>query len=128
MDFPGSGEVMVELHSRGPVENLDDGQDRTILSARQPLHGELIARRLARSEVVPCALPDGPDARGHPCCRPSVRCTAASPLSQAPGLTMPALSPSAWCRIALCSTPTTSTPPLPARCTALASPACRPSC
>ena len=59
-------QVTVELHSPGPVEAMDESFDLTILSARGPLEGEFIARRLARTEVVLCASPEYLDRRGRP--------------------------------------------------------------
>ncbi|MDH4391445.1 MAG: LysR family transcriptional regulator [Aquabacterium sp.] len=59
-------QVTVELHSPGPVEAMDEAYDLTILSTRQPLAGDFIARRLARTEVVLCAAPDYLDTRGRP--------------------------------------------------------------
>lgn len=59
-------QVTVELHSPGPVETMDDNFDLTIVASRQPLQGDFIARRLARTEVVLCAAPEYLDARGRP--------------------------------------------------------------
>lgn len=59
-------QVTVELHSPGPVETVDESFDLTIVASRQPLQGDFIARRLARSEVVLCAAPEYLDARGRP--------------------------------------------------------------
>ena len=59
-------QVTVELHSPGPVEALDEAYDLTLLASRQPLNGEYVARRLARTEVVLCASPDYLDRRGRP--------------------------------------------------------------
>ncbi|MBL8352298.1 MAG: LysR family transcriptional regulator [Burkholderiaceae bacterium] len=59
-------QVTVELHSPGPVDTLDEAYDLTLLASRQPLNGEFIARRLARTEVVLCASPEYLDRRGRP--------------------------------------------------------------
>ena len=59
-------QVTVELHSPGPVETLDEAYDLTLVASRQPLSGEFIARRLARTEVVLCASPEYLDRRGRP--------------------------------------------------------------
>ncbi len=59
--------VSVELAAQGPVETVDDNFDVTILTeGRQPLDGNFIARRLARSEVIACAAPEYLDRRGRP--------------------------------------------------------------
>ncbi|MFN3303176.1 MAG: LysR substrate-binding domain-containing protein [Roseateles sp.] len=58
--------VTLEITSPGPVETVDDGYDLTILTSREPLDGEFVARRLARSEVVMVASPDYLDRRGRP--------------------------------------------------------------
>ena len=59
-------QVTVELHSPGPVTTMDEAYDLTILHARQPLDGDFVARRLARSEVIMCASPEYLNARGRP--------------------------------------------------------------
>ena len=59
-------QVTVELHSPGPVETLDEAYDLTLVASRQPLSGEFVARRLARTEVVLCASPEYLDRRGRP--------------------------------------------------------------
>ena len=59
-------QVTVELHSPGPVDALDEGYDLTLLSTRQPLDGDFVARRLARTEVILCAAPEYLDRRGRP--------------------------------------------------------------
>ncbi|MCH7343494.1 LysR family transcriptional regulator [Pelomonas sp. CA6] len=58
--------VTLELDALGPVQMLDAAYDLTILSTRQPLDGEFVARRLARTEVIMCASPDYLDRRGRP--------------------------------------------------------------
>ncbi|MEF7615407.1 LysR family transcriptional regulator [Aquincola sp. MAHUQ-54] len=58
--------VTVELNAFGPVDDIDDSQDITILWRRGPLDGEFVARRLARSEVVLCAAPEYLDRHGRP--------------------------------------------------------------
>ncbi len=59
-------QVTLELHAPGPVETVDDSYDLTIVASRAPLHGDFIARRLARTEVVLCASPAYLDVRGRP--------------------------------------------------------------
>jgi len=59
-------QVSLELYSPGPVETMDENFDLSIIAARQPLQGDFVARRLARSEVVTCASPDYLDRRGRP--------------------------------------------------------------
>ncbi|TXI22046.1 MAG: LysR family transcriptional regulator [Roseateles sp.] len=62
-DYP---QVTLEITSTGPVETVDDSYDLTIVTARQPLDGEFVARRLARSEFIMCASPEYLDQRGRP--------------------------------------------------------------
>lgn len=62
-DFP---HVTLEITSPGPVETVDDSYDLTILLSREPLDGDFIARRLARSEFIMCASPDYLEQRGRP--------------------------------------------------------------
>lgn len=51
-------EVRIELSASGPVGAADEGFDVSIVSVgQQPLQGEFIARRLARSAFVVCATP-----------------------------------------------------------------------
>lgn len=59
-------QVTLEIAAPGPVETVDESFDITILSARGPLQGDFVARRLARSEVVICASPEYLDQRGRP--------------------------------------------------------------
>ncbi len=58
--------VTLEITSPGPVETVDDNYDLTILLSREPLDGDFVARRLARSEFIMCAAPDYLDQRGRP--------------------------------------------------------------
>ena len=58
--------VTVEFHSPDPVATMDEAFDLTILLARQPLDGDFVARRLARSEVIMCASPEYLNERGRP--------------------------------------------------------------
>ncbi|MET0519062.1 MAG: LysR substrate-binding domain-containing protein [Burkholderiaceae bacterium] len=60
-------QVTVEMHSPGPVHQVDEAFDITILTSRQPLTGDFVARRLARSEVILCASPEYLNQRGRPC-------------------------------------------------------------
>jgi DNA-binding transcriptional LysR family regulator len=59
-------QVTLELHSPGPVSALDESFDLTILSSREPLQGDYVARRLARTEVIMCAAPAYLDRHGRP--------------------------------------------------------------
>lgn len=59
-------QVTLELHSPGGIESVDEAYDITILHARQPLDGEFVARRLARTEVILCASPEYLNRRGRP--------------------------------------------------------------
>jgi DNA-binding transcriptional LysR family regulator len=58
--------VTLELSSPGAVLAMDEGFDLTLLIAREPLDGDFVARRLARSEFIMCAAPDYLDRRGRP--------------------------------------------------------------
>ena len=59
-------QVTLEITSPGAVETVDDSFDLTILLSREPLNGDFIARRLARSEFIMCASPEYLDQRGRP--------------------------------------------------------------
>lgn len=58
--------VTIEMSALGAVDDIDDSQDITILWRREPLDGDFVARRLARSEVVLCAAPEYLDRHGRP--------------------------------------------------------------
>ena len=58
--------VTLEITSPGPVDTVDDSYDLTILISREPLDGDFVARRLARSEFIMCASPDYLELRGRP--------------------------------------------------------------
>jgi DNA-binding transcriptional LysR family regulator len=58
--------VSLEIVAPGAVESVDEDFDITILAQRNPLEGDFIARRLARSEVILCASPEYLDKRGRP--------------------------------------------------------------
>ena len=58
--------VSLEISSPGPVDAVDDSFDLSIVAAREPLDGDFIARRLARSEVILCAAPEYLDRCGRP--------------------------------------------------------------
>jgi DNA-binding transcriptional LysR family regulator len=59
-------QVTLEISSPGAVETVDEDFDLTIIVMRNPIDGDFIARRLARSEVILCASPDYLDRRGRP--------------------------------------------------------------
>lgn len=50
--------VTLELDSPAQVLAPDDSFDLTLIASREPLQGEFIARRLARTEVILCAAPE----------------------------------------------------------------------
>ena len=59
--------VSIELSLPGPVETIDENFDLSILiHGRRPPGGNVVARRLARSEVIVCASPGYLDRRGRP--------------------------------------------------------------
>lgn len=59
-------QVTVQIAAPGLVETVDEAYDLTLVLARQPLEGQFIARRLARSEVILCASPAYLARRGRP--------------------------------------------------------------
>ena len=60
-------QVGLEVATPGPVDMADENFDVSIISiGQQPLQGDFIARRLARSAFVVCAAPAYLDRRGRP--------------------------------------------------------------
>jgi DNA-binding transcriptional LysR family regulator len=59
-------QVTIELDCPGPVDTVHEDYDVTLMAARQPIDGDFIARRLARSEVITCASPEYLDRHGRP--------------------------------------------------------------
>ncbi len=59
-------QVTVEISAPGPVETVDSSFDLTVLTSRDALSGEFIARRLARTEIVICASPEYLQLHGRP--------------------------------------------------------------
>ena len=59
-------ELSLEVDALAPVEAAGEAFDLSIVWAIEPLRGEYIARRLARTETVLCATPDYLDRRGRP--------------------------------------------------------------
>jgi DNA-binding transcriptional LysR family regulator len=59
-------QVTVEISAPGPVETVDSSFDLTVLTSRDALSGEFIARRLARTEIVICAAPEYLQRHGRP--------------------------------------------------------------
>jgi DNA-binding transcriptional LysR family regulator len=59
-------QVSLELSAPGAVETVDEDFDVTILAMRNPIQGDFVARRLARSEVIMCASPEYLDRRSRP--------------------------------------------------------------
>ncbi|MBG6079801.1 DNA-binding transcriptional LysR family regulator [Rubrivivax gelatinosus] len=49
--------LALELAAPGRVETVDEDYDVTLLTLRDPIDGDFVARRLARSEVLLCAAP-----------------------------------------------------------------------
>lgn len=58
--------VTLALDSPAQVLAPDDSFDLTLIVSREPLHGEFIARRLARTEVILCAAPEYLARSGRP--------------------------------------------------------------
>ena len=59
--------VSIELVVPGPVETVDENFDISIVIVTgQPLDGDFVARRLARSEIIACAAPEYLDRTGRP--------------------------------------------------------------
>jgi DNA-binding transcriptional LysR family regulator len=59
--------VSIELVVPGPVETVDENFDISIVIVTgQPLNGDFVARRLARSEIIACAAPEYLDRKGRP--------------------------------------------------------------
>ena len=59
-------QVTVEIVAPGPVVTVDPAFDLTVLTSRDALSGEFIARRLARTEIVICASPEYLERHGRP--------------------------------------------------------------
>jgi len=59
-------QVTLEISAPGPVEDIDESFDISLISRRSAPDGNFIARRLARTEVVVCASPAYLDRRGRP--------------------------------------------------------------
>lgn len=59
-------QVQLEIDAFGPVEAGSDAHDIAIIWTRQPLEGDFIARRLARTETIVCASPEYLARRGRP--------------------------------------------------------------
>jgi DNA-binding transcriptional LysR family regulator len=58
--------LRLEIDAFGPVEAGNETHDITIVWSREPLAGDYIARRLARTETILCAAPEYLDRRGRP--------------------------------------------------------------
>jgi DNA-binding transcriptional LysR family regulator len=59
--------ITIELSTPGPVESADESFDISIVHAgRRRLEGDVVAHRIARSEVVACASPDYLNRHGRP--------------------------------------------------------------
>jgi len=59
-------QVSLLIDTPGFVTTIDEDYDITVLTTREALRGDFVARRLARSEVVLCAAPEYLDRRGRP--------------------------------------------------------------
>lgn len=59
-------ELSLEVDALAPVEAASEAFDLSIVWSIEPLRGEYVARRLARTETVLCATPDYLDRRGRP--------------------------------------------------------------
>jgi DNA-binding transcriptional LysR family regulator len=59
-------ELSLQVDALAPVEAASEAFDLSIVWAIEPLQGEYVARRLARTETVLCATPDYLDRRGRP--------------------------------------------------------------
>jgi DNA-binding transcriptional LysR family regulator len=59
-------QVTVEVTATTPVEDIDRSHDLTIVAQREPLDGDFVAHRLARTEVIACATPGFLDLIGRP--------------------------------------------------------------
>jgi DNA-binding transcriptional LysR family regulator len=59
-------QVTVELDSPDLVLTPDENFDLTLIASREPLTGDFVARRLARTEVILCAAPEYLERRGRP--------------------------------------------------------------
>lgn len=58
--------LRLEIDAFGPVEAGAETHDLSIVWSRDPLAGDYIARRLARTETILCASPEYLDRRGRP--------------------------------------------------------------
>lgn len=59
-------QVTVDVTATTPVDDIDRTQDLTIVAQREPLDGDFVAHRLARTEVIACAAPGFLDRIGRP--------------------------------------------------------------
>jgi DNA-binding transcriptional LysR family regulator len=59
-------DVTVEITTAWPLTAPDNERDLTIIVAHEPLHGDFVARRLARAEVLNCAAPSYLALHGRP--------------------------------------------------------------
>jgi DNA-binding transcriptional LysR family regulator len=59
-------QVTVEVTATAPVDDIDHTHDITIVTQREPLDGDFVAHRLARTEIVVCAAPSLLDRIGRP--------------------------------------------------------------
>lgn len=59
-------QVTVEVTATAQVDEIDPTHDITIVTQREPLDGDFVAHRLARTEIVACAAPSLLDRIGRP--------------------------------------------------------------
>lgn len=59
-------QVTVDVTATTPVGDIDRTHDLTIVAQREPLDGDFVAHRLARTEVIACAAPAFLDRIGRP--------------------------------------------------------------
>jgi len=59
-------QITVEVTAMTPVETLDETHDITLITQREPLDGDFVAHRLARTEILACAQPEFLNRVGRP--------------------------------------------------------------
>jgi len=59
-------QVTVEVTANTPVTTLDETHDLTLVAQREPLDGDFVAHRLARTEIIACAQPGYLNRVGRP--------------------------------------------------------------
>lgn len=59
-------QVTVEVTAHAPAATLDETHDLTLIAQREPLDGDFVAHRLAKTEIIACAQPGYLDSVGRP--------------------------------------------------------------